>query len=389
MQPTPSYSAAASLLAVLSDEPTVAQSLPEFDSANIGYATNESQFDTTANVKTTKKEKAKPKAEPIKLKIKTNARLRNNTDLTEPSDEPEIYRGRSTRRTTPQHTNVASSIDDNVPVPGTANYELYRTLTESPTHNNQQSHFDHTSELNHHSIPADYQQFHSAQLPQANIPAHLSPDTQNTHSDTERGILPKKRRGRNKAKFEANTETVVEETVPKRQRGRRKHDEQPTELTELAPPQDFVTPPIESPTVEEVQTQEFPKKRITAAAKKQYRDESSTVVTEQPIIAPVPVEEPPHPSEEVQAEPVTNRRGRKAKAKANQNITNTDQMSQSEVSQRPTRSTRHTANGNMTRVSSVFNSLSPCFAIFPPFLVQFCSILAFETFYNEKYFPLE
>lgn len=333
--------------------------------ANIAYATNESQFDTTANVKT-KKEKAKPKAEPIKLKIKTNARLRNNTDLIESSEEPEIYRGRSTRRTTPQHANLISSIDDNVPAPGSANYELYRTLTESPTQINQQSHFDHTtSELNHPPIPIDYQQYHSAQLNQTNIPAHLSPDTQNTHSDTERGILPKKRRGRNKA--------IVEEPVQKRQRGRRKNDEQANELTGTTPSHDILSTQIETTTAEEVETH-FPKKRITAAAKKQYRDESSAAIAEQPIIpTPTPIVEP-QPIEEVQSEPVTNRRGRKAKAKANQNIANTDQMSQPEVSQRPTRTTRHTANGNMTRVSSIFfhffDSIWDCFGfkiIFSPY----------------------
>lgn len=329
------------------------------NSANIGYTTNESQFEpstpNTANVKT-KKEKAKPKAEPIKLKIKTNARLRNNqTDLPESSEEPEVYRGRSTRRQTPQHTTIASSVEDNAPVPGTANYELYRTLTESPKQfENQQSHFDHTtSDLNHHqqSIPIEYQQFHSAQLNQANIPAHLSPDidAQNTNSDTERGILPKKRRGRNKAKFEANTETIVDEPVQKRQRGRRKHDEHPPELIEPMPTNELVSPQSESPIVEEIPAN-FPKKRITAAAKKQYRDESSTILSEPAIPSPAPIE-PLHPSEEVPIEPVTNRRGRKAKAKANQNITNTEQMSQPEVSQRPTRTTRHTANGNMTRVS--------------------------------------
>lgn len=336
------------------------------NSSNTGYTTNESQFEpstpNTVNVKT-KKEKAKPKAEPIKLKIKTNARLRNNqTDLTESSEEPEVYRGRGTRRTTPQHTTIASSVEENAPVPGSANYELYRTLTESPKQfENQQSHFDHpAADLNHHqSIPVEYQQFHSAQLNQANIPAHLSPeiDAQNTNSDTERGILPKKRRGRNKAKFEANTETVVEEPVQKRQRGRRKHDEQPPELIEPMPIHELVSPQAESPIVEEIPTQ-FPKKRITAAAKKQYRDESSTILSEPPI--PAPIEEP-LPSEPVPSEPTTNRRGRKAKAKANQNITNTEQMSQPEVSQRPTRTTRHTANGNMTRVSFIFETFSSIF----------------------------
>lgn len=67
---------------------------------------------------------------------------------------------------------------------------------------------------------------------------------------------------------------------------------------------------------------------------------------------------PPHhvelvqPNEEISIEPVVgNRCSIKAKGKANQHSTNADQMSQPEVTQRPTRTTRHTSNGNMTKVS--------------------------------------
>lgn len=59
------------------------------------------------------------------------------------------------------------------------------------------------------------------------------------------------------------------------------------------------------------------------------------------------------PKENISSEPaIGNRRGRKAKGKINQNVTSDDQMLQPEVPQRPTRTTRHTANGNMTRVKN-------------------------------------
>lgn len=276
-------------------------------------------------------------------------------ELVVQNDEPETYRGRSTRRTTPQHTNTANVVEDNVPVPGTASYELYRTLTESPSHNRQ---FDPSTQPHFATanISPEYQNYTSPQLNQTNlISGHLSADidAQNSNtanSDTERGILPKKRRGKNKTKFEANVETVPEEPVQKKQRGRRRHDEPAAELTEPDPSNEFVNIQTVQPPVQEI-TENYPKKRITAAAKKQYKDENN-FVPEHSNPLPAEYAEEAHPSnEENISEPIGNRRGRKAKAKANQSPTNTDQMSQPQVSQRPTRTTRHTANGNMTRVS--------------------------------------
>lgn len=343
---------------MLSDDLSAQQQLTN---ANIGYAPNEPQFEQTANVTTSKskKEKAKPKAEPIKLKIKTNARLRNNSELVEQNEESETYRGRSTRRTTPQHIATANAVEDNVPTLGTANYELYRTLTESPSHNR---HFDPSTQphFSATNISPEYQNYTSPQLSQINIPAHLSADidAQNSNtanSDTERGILPKKRRGRNKTKFEANVETVPEEPIQKKQRGRRRHDEPAVELTEPEPSNEFVNIQTEQPPVEGV-TENYPKKRITAAAKKQYKDENNFVPEHSNPLPTEHVEETHQPKEENISEPVGNRRGRKAKGKANQSPANTDQMSQPQVSQRPTRTTRHTANGNMTRVSFFYSS---------------------------------
>lgn len=376
------YSAAASLLAVLSDEPLAGQQQQQQSAAypNIGYASNESQFEQ--NTAKAKKDKAtKPKAEPIKLKIKTTARLRTNADLAEQLNSEG---GRNTRRT--------PTATDNVPTPGTANYELYRTLTDSPSQSYaphpqyEQSHYTEPS----HPALADYQTFN--QSPPFNSIASNIPDidAQNSQSpsDTERGILPKKRRGRNKAaaKFEAaaaivptpppqlppQPEIVTEEPVQKRQRGRRRHDEQQQQLTN-----DITTPPPSSSEftntnfvaatnqVEEVQplANLQPKKRITAAAKKHYRDDSPIQIEQaipiasppQPLL-PSPVEEAPTAQSDVSEAPAANRRGRKAKAKANQNLANTEQMSQSEAVvavQRPTRQTRHTANGNMARVSGI------------------------------------
>lgn len=337
----------------MSDEPVAQQ---QQTGTNTGYLASEQQFEQNTNAITTKtkKEKAKPKAEPIKLKIKTNARLKNDPELGQHTEEPETFRGRSTRRTTPQHTVAVNAVEENVPLPGTANYELYRTLTESPTNKSQfdqqKSHYQAPNPSNQ-SISPEYQQFASPQLSQAHIQQSPEADAQNinTNSDTERGILPKKRRGRNKTKFEANQETVAEEPVQKKQRGRRKHDDQLPEVTETQPTNEVANIPTENSTLEEV-TENYPKKRITAAAKKQYKDEKSFAV-EQPNLSPPPVQFTP-PNEDINSEPVTNRRGRKAKTKVNQNTVNADQMSQPEVSQRPTRTTRHTANGNMTKVSS-------------------------------------
>lgn len=333
---------------------------PELQQQSSSYTLNECQIEQNTNavgVKT-KKEKAKPKAEPIKLKIKTNARLRNNTDFAEQSEEPELYKGRSTRRTTPQHTNVSSLIEDNAPEPGTPNYELYRTLTESPSHKQQydsiKSHFAVTSDPSHNSIPSipsEYQHDNSSQLT-SNIPTQKIDESDiansNINSDTERGILPKKRRGRNKSKFETNTEIVPDEIVQKKQRGRRKNDEQP-EVIEPIPPNHFPNIQSDNSPFEEA-LELVPKTRITAAAKKQYKDEN-LFLAEQPNSSPTPVENTKHLSENIHSEPVGNRRGRKAKGKINQNIANTEEMSQPEAQQRQTRTTRHTANGNMTMVN--------------------------------------
>lgn len=356
LQPSTNYSAAASLVAVLTDEPE-----PQQQSSS--YVPNDVQIEPNTNAAglKAKKEKAKPKAEPIKLKIKTNARLRNNTDLGQQSEEPETHRGRSTRRTTPQHTHVPNSIEDNVPVPGTPNYELYRTLTESPSNKQQydqtQSHFAVTSDPSHNPISPEYQQhsynYNSLQL-NANIPIQQALEADainsNTNSDTERGILPKKRRGRNKTKFETNAEAIPDEPIQKKQRGRRKNDEQPELIEAIPPSNDFANVQPPQPPIVDESIEHFPKKRITAAAKKQYKDEN-LFLAEQPNPSLTPVESTSQ-IEEVNTEPVGgNRRGRKAKPKANQNTANPEEMSQPEVPQRPTRATRHTANGNMTRVS--------------------------------------
>lgn len=390
LQTTNYSSAAASLLAVLSDEPVAGQQQQQtIANSHIGYASNESQIEQNP-VKAKKDKTTKPKAEPIKLKIKTTARLRTNADLTEQlnSDEPAVASGgRSTRRTTTPTatatTVASSSIDTNsVPAPGTANYELYRTLTDSPSHSYTHPPYNHShyTEPNHPAL-ADYQTINSIA---SNIPDIDAQINSQSPSDTERGILPKKRRGRNKAaaKFEAAPaaipavspppppEIVTEEPVQKRQRGRRRHDEQQQQqvINETPALSDFpISSNIGTAANPDHEIQSLanyqPKKRITAAAKKHYRDENPIQIEQQaiavvPLPSPIeatPIEPVPTPSEI--SEPTTgNRRGRKAKAKANQNLTNTEQMLQPEAVmavQRPTRQTRHTANGNMTRVSRV------------------------------------
>lgn len=375
-------SAAASLLAVLSDEPVAGQQ--QFaDNSNVGYASNESQFEQNP-IKAKKDKTTKPKAEPIKLKIKTTARLRSNADLTEQlNSEESVGVGRSTRRTT---TPIASSSieTDNVPAPGTANYELYRTLTDSPSQITSPQSYSHPSQYNHtnytepnHPALADYHTFN--QSPPFNSITDIDVQNSQSPNDTERGILPKKRRGRTKAaaKFEAAVpaapitasvvqspppapEIVTEEPVQKRQRGRRRNDEQQQQLTNETPSSNEFSNNINVGTSSQ-QDDEIeslanlqPKKRITAAAKKHYRDENPIQIEQ----APIPTASLPNPIEATPTvEPsAANRRGRKPKAKANQEPINTEEMSQPDVvaAQRPTRQTRHTANGNMTRVRRRF-----------------------------------
>lgn len=100
-----------------------------------------------------------------------------------------------------------------------------------------------------------------------------------------------------------------------------------------------------------------PKKMISAAAKKYYCDEN-LIQVEQPLIVsqvkdPLP---PPSAPSEATEPAASNRREKRVKVKANQNLANTERMSQHEVVvavQRLTRRTRHTANGNTTRVSEL------------------------------------
>lgn len=311
-----------------------------------------------------KKEKSKSKAEPIKLKIKTNARLKESIDsFDQHTDEIDSNRsGRNTRNRAEAQIHQPS--DNNIPTPGTANYELYRTLTSSPI-DHQQHHSENlqsTNALEHPNNNFTSSEYHNLNSNQ-NDSIHQTTDFDaqqphvnnvNVEVSTECGILPKKRRGRNKTKIESNnTETVAveEPIVQKKQRNRKKNDDIPSEAIDTQ--QLNVDTQLQSPQIIE---EKIPKKRITAAAKKQYKDTEHF-----PAIEPNPIELQPTQSvsdatDEVNSEVVTSSRGRgrKAKAKATPITTvKTNQLPQNETNsstQRSTRATRHNTNGNMMQV---------------------------------------
>lgn len=340
--------AAASLVAVLSDDP-LPSSAPNIDPI-LNQIQNE--YNETASPVKVKKDKLKPKAEPIKLKIKTNARFKNTSEQLDKVNDIETTT--KSTRSTPQQQQ--QNVDDsNIPTPGTANYELYRTLTDhSPT----------------------YQRFDSQNSAHVNEPSSiagqsLENDAQNnliTERSPNSSIVPKKRQVKAKTKLESNSiETIVEEPIPKRQRSRRKHDEQPQQLTDSV---NDVNTQINSdePLLQQHQRQHIelidpqlektPKKRITAAAKKQYKDSDTYLPIEVPNIVQPTVSETVINEEAETA--VTVKRGRKPKGKiATQITTKTNQTPPEELpqqQQRTTRTTRHTANGNMMQVRNNFKA---------------------------------
>lgn len=326
IQSSANYSAAAaSLLAVLSDDPLPQPT--ESINSNVAFESNTVNYEPNTNAKT-KKDKSRPKAEPIKLKIKTTARALENLEQLE---ETETHRaGKNTRRSTPHHTTY-----DNVPPSSdNLNNDHYRASTTN----------DHP--VNSQQITNAYEAIQHQQL----LNKQIFEADQQLHSDSERGILPKKRRGKNKSKFENdNIEPVIEEPLPKK-RNRRRNDDTSTERNDIIAPQaaDVVPNPLQS---QEFEQETIPKKRMTAAARKQY-----SLPIEQ-LIEPAIIPESIKPVEsEINNEIVSNSpkgRGRRAKAKPIQNPIATakaDSTREEEKPERSTRATRHTANGNMMQV---------------------------------------
>lgn len=335
---TVNYSAAAaSLVAVLSDElspqPTA---LTELNPTN----TNPSVIancEQNINIKT-KKEKSKPKAEPIKLKIKTSARaLRNTADqLEQPIGEIESHRGsRSTRRN--------QTIDDNTNVGSIYENTFTSNTQPSDQHSLNDAQFSEATVSDIRKLPSNQQ---------LSNPTTVDSDVQGV-SDSERGVVPKKRRPRNKAKFEPESiEPVVEEPVQKKQRGRRRNDDNLAESSEalISESINLHSDYLEHRGIQITEPDTAPKKRMTAAARKQY----SLPIQSLPVAAPILEIEKPTESEQANEEPVNNSpKGRNKRTKSKK-INNLDipsvSMPQEEKSVRATRATRQNANGSTMQV---------------------------------------
>lgn len=302
------------------------------------------------------------------MKIKTNARLKECVDSLDQriADEIDSNRsGRNTRnRTEAQIYQYDKSIDDNTPIPGTANYELYRTLTSSPISHQQQQQYhsqnlQSTNALEHPNNNSTLSQYQNSKSDQNDL-IHQTTDIDNVslEASAERGIVPKKRRGRNKAKIESNNSEAIaveEPIVQKKQRNRRKNGDIPSETT-IDTQQLNVDTQLQSPQLIE---EKLPKKRITAAAKKQYKDTEHFNAVEPNPIELQPMQSAADATDEVNSEIVTSSRGRGRKAKAKVAPISTiksNQLPQDETNystQRSTRATRHNTNGNMMQVISV------------------------------------
>lgn len=316
-------SAAASLVAVLSDEPP-----PQIP--------NQHEIaETAVDVALPTPVKSKPnsrktRAESNKVKIKTNAKLKNNNDTV--SDQ-EVVRQTKTRSSRQQRaaavaaTTAIEATNSNIPEIGTASYELYRTLTAD------EKDFDGQNETS--LVPPQADQTNLVQQ-STEVDAHLVPSHSELQPNAEDAsvnlsVVPKKRGARGKAKTVNNTQVpaaaVKEEPIPKKIRGRRNQVVEPIPVDE-----------------------ESGRRRITAAAKKHYIETEETPAL--PVIAEVPTElqpiENPVPAIEVVPEVLQQkRRGRKGKKAIETPV-------EVVVPPPPTRSvraTRHNTNGNMMQVS--------------------------------------
>lgn len=306
-------------------------------------------YDLNATTKT-KKAKAKHKAEPIKLKLKTTARLREHTaDFANQLDNQyDSYGNQSTAAYNANQYNIEQNVDANrIPQPGTANYDLYRTLTDSPPSQYQTQPAIHVTE------PQPYSQYSEPTAHQSNADNHQYGGDVN-HSESpvddlpERGILPKKRRGRNKAKFDTIAEaSVIEETSSKKSRNRKKTDEHQAENLLNQPQIDIAQPAVN------LVYEPIPKQRITAAAKKQYKESGETAF----IASDEPVDMLSHAIDNVISEPATQTRGRGRKPKVPK-----DAAPDEVTAQRVTRTTRNNTNGAMNQVCEACKHLESFFS---------------------------
>lgn len=316
------------MVAVLSDEP-----LPQIPNQN---EIAETAVDLELPIPVKPKPKSrKTKAVTNKLKIKANAKLKNNNDNVNDQEVVKQTNTRSSRQQKATAVAAASAIEEtntSIPEIGTANYELYRTLTA------EEKDFDAQNDTSLVSPVAE-----QTDLPQQSteVDAHLvsphSETPQNAdNTPVNSSAEPKKRGARGKAKTVNNIPievpttvltAVKEEPIPKRIRGRRNQ----------------VVEPI--PVVEE-----SGRRRITAAAKKHYIESEETPAL--PVIAEEPPEQQPIenlvPVIEVVPEVTQQKtRGRKKKKAIEAPV----EVVVPSTKTRSARATRHNTNGNMMQVS--------------------------------------
>lgn len=316
-------SAAASLVAVLSDEPppsSVSQSLQIPNDNEIAEtATIDVELPIAAKLKPKSR---KQKANPDQVKIKSNSKSENNNEnkQTAITVTPVKRSSRQQRAAALAAASTTEVLTPNIPEIGTANYELYRTLTADEHQN---------TAVDANIVPAE-----------ALTQPTVEPST--THSDAPQkldetpvnatSVAPKKRGARTKTATKPPNNTQVpasgdDEPITKKLRGRR------------------------NPVVEAISpVEEIGRRRITAAAKKHYKDSVETIpeviapqIPEQPIEVPTPA------IEVVNESPPPKTRGRKAVKKAIEVPTEPVALA---PSTRSVRATRHNTNGNMMQVSA-------------------------------------
>lgn len=269
------------------------------------------------------------------MKIKTTARAhRNTSEAFEQTEEAETQRGgRVTRRTTPYQ-----------PTENTI------TSNTSPNHISYQS--PHSS-LTNDNLYTTLQPTYSSNQPINGIESFQSDelstklDTSETEKQTdyERGIVPKKRRVKNKANSEVIVESTVE-PIQKKQRSRRRNDDNFTETSEINSQSTDTQNVQTSDKIHELEKEPIPKKRMTAAARKQY-----SLPIPQQLTEIVSKPESEKSSKSSQIDVVTNspkNRGRRVKSKPVMNsAVKVDSIGQEEKLERQTRSTRNNANDMM------------------------------------------
>lgn len=349
--PNPQYStAASSLVAILSDDPPL-------DTLNQNTCIDNTDIALPITPKSTPKSKSKPKAEPIKLKIKkTNAaKSKSSNDLSSNQET-----GKSTRSSRRQQQQLVDEPVSSVLQPGTANYELYQTLTTPP----QDKEFDsqslildssrsivETTAVEKHS-PVDHKQTPCGQAtdldtsqssslvaPPSDIGSRLASmqdsDTENNEQLEKTEIIAKssvvpKRRG---AKNQSQANSSIEEPTQKKPRNRKIRPESSVPL----------------PTV---QPDKIVRKRITAAAKKQYKDsESDSQLNHIQEHTETPLSIPENNTEEQFTNQINKTKKGRKKATPSQKETIIVQEQPVQASSRVVRATRNNTNSNMMQVS--------------------------------------